>query len=381
MSRPVKVGVVGCGAISAQYLKMAARLPVLEMAACADLDADRARARAQEFGIPRVLPVGDLLRDPEIEVVLNLTVPKAHFPIAMAALEHGKHTFAEKPLGVSRNEGRLILEEAARRGLRVGCAPDTFLGAGIQTARKALDDGLIGRPVAFTAFMLCRGHEHWHPSPEFYYELGGGPMFDMGPYYLTALLNLLGPIRRLSGIATVAIPERTITSQPKHGKRVAVETPDHVCGLIEFEAGAAGPLVTSFAVRHPVYDSKLPIVIYGTEGALKVPDPNGFDGVPQVRREGDEDWQELPHAFPTGYGRSIGLADMADAIRNNRPHRCSAEQAFAVLDAMQGFLDSSASGHAVTPELRCERSAPMPPGRSSGSSKRFGEGNDLFSAP
>lgn len=366
MVQPVKVGVVGCGAISAQYFRAAARLPVLEMAACADLDPDRARARADEFAVPRVLSVDDLLLDPEIEVVLNLTVPRAHFPIAMAALERGKHTFSEKPLGVNREEGRLILEEAKRRGLRVGCAPDTFLGAGIQTARKAIDDGLIGRPVAFTALMLNRGHEHWHPSPEFYYETGGGPMFDMGPYYLTALLNLLGPIRRLSGLATVAIPERTITSRPKHGKKISVETPDHVCGLIEFQCGAAGALLTSFAVRHAVYDAKLPIVIYGTEGALQVPDPNTFDGVPQIRREGEDEWQELPHAFRTGYGRSIGLADMADAIRGGRPHRCSAEQAFTVLDAMQGFLDSSEEGLAIKPAIPYERPAPMPVGSAFG---------------
>jgi predicted dehydrogenase len=357
---PVRVGVVGCGAISAAYFKMAAQLPHLQMAACADLDREKAQARAEEFAVPRVLEVDELLRDPGIEVVLNLTVPKAHLPIALAALEHGKHTFAEKPLGVNREEGRRILDAAAAAGLRVGCAPDTFMGAGIQTARKVIDDGLIGKPVAFTAFMMCRGHEHWHPSPEFYYEVGGGPMFDMGPYYLTALLNLLGPIRRLFGMATIAIPERTITSQPKHGKKVAVETPDHLCGLVEFEQGAAGTIVTSFAVRQPVYDGKLPITIYGTEGALKVPDPNTFDGVPQLRREGEADWTHVPHSFVTGYGRAIGLADMARAIRTGRPHRCSGEQAFAVLDAMQGFLDSSESGCQVTASLAYRRPAPMP---------------------
>lgn len=359
MAEKVRVGVIGCGAISAAYFKMAARLPILQMAACADLDPDRARARAEEFGVPRVLGVEELLADPEIEVVLNLTVPKAHAPLAVAALEHGKHTFAEKPLGVNREEGRRILETARERGLRVGCAPDTFLGAGIQTARRALDTGLIGRPVAFTGFMMGRGHEHWHPSPEFYYVIGGGPMFDMGPYYLTALLNLLGPVRRLSGMASIAIPERTVTSPPKYGKQIRVETPDHLCGTLEFESGAAGTLITSFAVRQPVYDGKSPIVIYGTEGALKVPDPNTFDGAVFIRREADEEWQELPPAFVTGYGRAIGLADMAQAIRSGRPHRCSAEQAFTVLDVMQGFLDSSASGEAVKPEIPYERPAPM----------------------
>ncbi len=206
MPEPVNVGVIGCGALSAAYFKMAPRLPILRMAACADLDLQRARARAEEFGVPRACSVEELLADPAIELVLNLTVPKAHVPIALRALAAGKHTYAEKPLGVHRTEGEALLRAMRESGLRVGCAPDTVLGAGIQTARRLLDDGAIGRPVAFTAFMMGPGHEHWHPSPEFYYEIGGGPMFDMGPYYLTALLHLLGPIRRLSGMAAIAIP-------------------------------------------------------------------------------------------------------------------------------------------------------------------------------
>jgi predicted dehydrogenase len=360
--QPAGIGVVGCGAISAAYLRMAPKLPILRMAACADLDVERARARAEEFGIPRVLSVEELVRDPEVEIVLNLTVPKAHVPVALQALEHGKHTYAEKPLGIDREEGRQVLEAAGRLGLRVGCAPDTFLGAGIQTARKLIDDGAIGRPVAFTASMLCPGHESWHPSPEFYYEAGGGPMFDMGPYYLTALLNLLGPVRRASGMASIAIPERTITSQPKHGKQIRVETPDHLCGMLEFESGVVGTLVTSFATRFAPYDGKLPITVFGTDGTLKVPDPNGFDGTVYLRRVGDEEWSEAPHAFPTGYGRAVGLADMAHALRSGRPHRASGEQAFAVLDLMQGFLDSSEAGRCVTPVTRYERPAPMPTG-------------------
>jgi predicted dehydrogenase len=333
---------------------------MLEMAACADLDPEKAHARAAEFGVPRVLTVDELLADPEIEVVLNLTVPKAHAPVALRALRQGKHTFAEKPLGIDRAEGRAILELAAQLGLRVGCAPDTFLGAGIQTARQVLDQGLIGHPIAFTAFMMGRGHESWHPSPEFYYEVGGGPMFDMGPYYLTALLNLLGPVRRITGAASIAIPERTITSRPKYGKKIMVETPDHLCGTLEFTGGAVGTLITSFAIAHPDYDRKFPITLYGTDGALRVPDPNTFDGPVQVRGLADAEWREVPPAFLTGYGRAIGLADMAQAIRSGRPHRCSGEQAFTVLDLMQGFQDSAASGHSYEPLLAYERPAPMP---------------------
>jgi predicted dehydrogenase len=360
LNEPVRVGIVGCGAISAAYLKMAAQLSVLDVVACADLDPAKAQARAMEFGVPRLLSVSELLDDPEIEVVLNLTVPKAHAAVAVQALHRGKHTFAEKPLGIDRAEGRAILEAAAAAGLRVGCAPDTFLGAGIQTARQVIDQGGIGRPVAFTAFMMGRGHESWHPSPEFYYEAGGGPMFDMGPYYLTALLNLLGPVRRITGATSIAIPERTITSQPKYGKTLRVETPDHVCGTLEFTGGAIGTIITSFAITHADYDRKFPITIYGTDGALKVPDPNTFDGAVQVRRVADAEWRDIPHTFVTGYGRAVGLADMAQAIRSGRSHRCSGEQAFTVLDLMQGFLDSAASGCAYEPVLPYERPAAMP---------------------
>jgi predicted dehydrogenase len=339
---------------------MAKNFPIVEIAACSDLDLDRAKSKAKEFGVPRVCEADELLRDPSIQIILNLTVPKAHVPVGLAAIEAGKHTYAEKPLGVNREEGRKLLEAARRRGVRIGCAPDTFMGAGIQTARKLIDDGAIGRPVAFTAFMLCPGHEAWHPSPEFYYEVGGGPMFDMGPYYLTALLNLLGPVKRLMGATSIAIPERTITSEAKRGKKVTVETPDHVCGMIEFENGAIGQIMTSFATRFGVYDGKQPITIYGTEGTMKVPDPNQFDGPVYLRRKDQEDWREMPPAVVTGYGRSVGLADMAYAIRSGREHRCSAEQAFAVLDLMQGFLDSSAAGKALEPAIAYQRPQPMP---------------------
>jgi predicted dehydrogenase len=359
MADKVNIGVVGCGAISGAYFGMARNLPVLNMVACADLDRAKAEARAAEFGVPRVESVDELLADPDVQVVLNLTVPKAHAPLALQALANGKHTFAEKPFGVNAKEGWAVLEAAQAAGLRVGCAPDTFLGAGLQTARKLLDDGAIGQPVACTAFMMCRGHETWHPSPEFYYEVGGGPMFDMGPYYLTALLNLLGPVKRYAGMANIAIPERVITSQPKHGKRITVETPDHLCGLLEFANGVVGTIIQSFATMFPTNGA--PITIYGTEGTMRVPDPNAFDGPVSLRRPGDDDWVEMPHTFVKGYGRAVGLADMCTALAGSgRPHRCSGEQAFAVLDLMAGFLGSAASGQFLTPEIRYERPAPMP---------------------
>jgi len=355
----VKVGVIGCGAISGAYLGMAKGFKIVEITACADIEIDRAKSKAKEFGISRACSVDELLNDPSIELVLNLTVPKVHVPVSLAALGAGKHVYAEKPFGIDREEGRKVIELAKQKGLKVGCAPDTFMGAGIQTARKLIEEGAIGRPVAFTAFMMGRGHESWHPSPEFYYQSGGGPMFDMGPYYLTALLQLLGPIRRLTGSATIAIPERTITSQPKHGQRITVETPDHICGTMDFESGCSGVIIQTFATWHPQYDGNQPITIYGTEGTLKVPDPNTFDGPVSIAGAGDKAFREVPARFKTGYGRSIGAADMAYAIRSNRAFRANGDQAFLVLDLMAGFLDSARTGQAHMPTISYEKPAPM----------------------
>lgn len=347
--KPMTVGVIGCGKISDQYLGEAKKFPILNIVAVADLNRAVAEKQAAAYGVPRVLSVDELIADPAIDITLNLTIPAAHADIAIRSLEAGKHTFAEKPLGVNRAEGERILEAAKRTGKRVGCAPDTFLGSGVQTARKLIDDGAIGRPVAFTAFMMSRGHEHWHPSPAFYYAPGGGPMFDMGPYYLTALLQLLGPMKRVSGFASIAIPERTITSNsPLKGQTIAVTTPDHVAGTIEFANGCVGTIVQSFATRAAQYEGKYPIQIFGDKGTILAPDPNRFDETVRLCQFGEKDaYVDAPTTAVTGYGRAVGLADMASAIRANRPHRASLEQAFAVLDAMQGFLDSSTTGRAV----------------------------------
>ncbi|HEV8606696.1 MAG TPA: Gfo/Idh/MocA family oxidoreductase [Tepidisphaeraceae bacterium] len=356
MSDRVRVGIVGCGAISGAYLKFSRAFPILEIVACSDIDPQRAQAKAAEFEVPQVLSVDDLLESADLDIVLNLTIPRAHADITGRALACGRHVFSEKPLAITTAQGKEILESAKLRQLRLGCAPDTFMGAGIQTARKLIDEGAIGRPLAFTAFMMCPGHEHWHPNPEFFYEPGGGPMFDMGPYYLTALLNFFGPIRRIMGAASIAIPERTILA----GARIAVQTPDHVCGTIEFKNGVMGTLITSFATRFPQYDANQPITIYGTDGTLKVPDPNMFDGPVHLRRKDDPEFAEMPHTFPVGYGRSVGLADMAHALRSARPHRANGEQAYAVLEAMEAFLESSKQGRAIEPQAKYERPEPMP---------------------
>jgi predicted dehydrogenase len=356
MDQSLRIGLVGCGAISGSYLTHAREFPVLQFTACSDLGVERAKAKALEFQVPRVFSVDEILRDPDVDVILNLTVPKAHAEISLAALKAGKHVYSEKPLGISFAEGQAILAAASSKNLRVGCAPDTFLGAGLQTARKLIDDGAIGRPVTFTAFMMCPGHEHWHPNPQFFYESGGGPMFDMGPYYLTALLNCFGPIRRISGAASIAIPERTSLA----GSKIEVQTPDHICGTIEFQNGVVGTIITSFATRFPQYDMTQPITIYGTDGTLKVPDPNVFDGPVHLRRKDDADFQPVPHAFHGGYGRSVGLADMAYSLQSGRPHRASAEQAYAVLAAMEAFLESSKRGKAIELRTTYQRPQPMP---------------------
>lgn len=360
MNEKLKIGLIGCGAISGAYLKFSKLFPLLDITACADLDPQKSAARAAEFQIPKSCSPGQLLTDPSIDIVLNLTIPAAHAAVSLQALSAGKHVFCEKPLATTLPEARKVLDTAQSKNLRVGCAPDTFLGSALQTARKLIDDGVIGRPLAFTAFMMGKGHEHWHPNPEFFYEPGAGPMFDMGPYYLTALVNLLGPIKRITGAASIAIPERTITSDPKKGRTFTVQTPDHICGTIEFDNGCIGTIITSFAIPIPAYDEAHPITLYGTEGTLKIPDPNLFDGSVLLRRTTDPDFHPVLPAFPQGFGRAVGLADLAHALRSNRPHRATGAQAFLVLEAMQAFLDSARTGRSVAPATPYQRPAPMP---------------------
>ena len=357
--KPGRIGVIGCGNISGIYFKTCKTFRTIDVIACADAVPERAQAKAEEQGI-RALSVDQLLRNPDIDIVLNLTVPKAHAEVALMALEAGKHVYSEKPLATNRAEGKRIIEFARSKGLRVGSAPDTFLGAGLQTCRKLIDDGWIGKPVAATGFMMCHGHESWHPDPEFYYEAGGGPMFDMGPYYLTALVSLLGPVTRLCGSAQSGFAERVISSEKKFGKRIPVETPTHIAGVMDFRDGVVATLVTSF----DVWGANLPpIEIYGTEGSLAVPDPNNFGGTVSVRRMGSKEWTAMPHSHGFAENsRGIGVADMASAIESGRPHRASGELAYHVLDVMEGFLDASRDSAYYRPESSAERPAPLPLG-------------------
>lgn len=362
--KTLRAGVIGCGAISAAYFRGCAIYDSLKIVACADLDHGRAKARAAEFGVPRALSVDALVADPEVDLVINLTVPQAHAPVCRAALEAGKHAYVEKPLALNRDDAGALLALAEARGLRLGCAPDTFLGAGIQTSRLAVDTGLIGTPVAAVAFCCGHGHESWHPSPQFYYQKGGGPLFDMGPYYLTALVNLLGPARRVAASTRTTFATRTITSQPLAGTVIPVETPTHLAGTVDFESGAIASIVMSFDMWH----HNLPrIELYGSEGSLVVPDPNHFDGPVLLRRHDEKEWRTVAPRHTAGIGRGTGVADMAAAILASRPHRASGALAAHVVDIMQAFDESSTSGRHVVLSSRVERPAAMPldlpPGR------------------
>jgi len=356
----IKIGVIGCGNISPIYFTNLKKFDFLQVAACSDLLIERAKARANEYKIPKACSVKELLADPEIKVVLNLTIPIVHAEVDLQILTAGKHSYAEKPLAANRNDGKKVMSEAKKRSLRVGSAPDTFLGGGIQTCRKLIDDGFIGKPVAGTSFMLCHGHETWHPDPDFYYQKGGGPMFDMGPYYLTALINLLGPVKRVAASTKMTFPERLITSQPKNGTIIKVNTTTHLAGVMDFANGAIVSMITSF----DVWSAGLPCIeIYGTEGCIRVPDPNGFGGPVVVFKKGSKAWAETPlsHGYSEN-SRGLGVADMAKAIISERKHRASGDMAFHVLDIMQSYDESSDAGRHIEIKSTCERPQALPAG-------------------
>ncbi len=367
---PVPTAVIGCGNISSIYLENAAKWDILDLRACANRTLARAQSQAAKYRVPRAVPITDVLADPEIELIINLTTPDVHAKIGLAALRAGKSVYNEKPLAISREDGRLLLAEADARGLRVGCAPDTFLGGGLQTCRHLVDAGEIGMPVAATAFMFIQGPEAWHPDPGFLYRVGAGPLFDIGPYYLTALISLLGPVHRATGSARITYSERTIGSGPKQGQNIPVETPTHVASILDFASGPVATLVTSFDVAVSagaalsLYDVGGALLeIQGTSGTLSMPDPNLFGGPVRLRRQGETDWREIPltHAH-TGDDRGLGVADLAYALRTGRPHRANGELAYHVLDVMHAVLEASSLGQHIEVISTCERPAPLPAG-------------------
>lgn len=368
-----KVGIIGCGVISDIYIQNSKKFDNYEVVACADAARTRAAAKAAEYGIAKVLTVEELLKDPEIEVVLNLTNPQAHAEIDIAALRAGKHVYSEKPLAVSLAEGKSIL--AAQGDRLLGCAPDTFLGGRLQTFRTLLDAGSIGSIVGGFLSMANHGHEGWHPGPEFYYKKGAGPLFDMGPYYLTALVTLLGPVLRVTGMARTSFPQRVITSEPLSGQRIDVEVPTHLAATLEMAGGALITLVLSF----DVWDSHLPrFELYGSEGTISLSDadplagPNIFGGVLDVRHREESDWSGFPASLPrkpkatdwkvvapefayNENSRGVGLADMVAALQKGRRPRADGSIAFHVLEVMHGILESAESGTAYRLTSTCER--------------------------
>ncbi|MCY4136981.1 MAG: Gfo/Idh/MocA family oxidoreductase [Rhodobacteraceae bacterium] len=358
---PVRIGLIGCGVISGDYLGAAATFDVLRFVGCADIDASAAHRTEERFGVP-AMSVDELLGRDDVEVILNLTIPAAHAAVNLAAIEAGKHAYCEKPFGLDVAEGERVLEAADAAGLRVGCAPDTFLGGGHQTVRRLIDAGVVGTPVAATAFMMKLGHEIWHPNPAFYYQPGGGPLFDMGPYYLTALVHALGPVRRVAAITNRGRATRTVGSGPRRGESIDVEVDTHTTGTLEFVSGVVATVVMSFDVH---LHSNHFIEIHGVDASLSAPDPNCFGGVVRVSSGREWEDQELTHGY-TDDIRSIGLADMSVGIRTGREHRCNGRLAQHILEIMDAFDRSSAEGRHIDVLSRPVRPAPLPQGLAHG---------------
>jgi predicted dehydrogenase len=357
---PVRVGVVGLGTISDIYLtNMTTRFANLDVVACADLVRERAEAQAAKYGVPNVLPVEELIASPDVELVLNLTIPAAHYEIARKGIERGKSVYSEKPLATVSSEGQELVDLARANGVLVGAAPDTFLGAGIQTCRRLIDEGAIGEPVGAATCFASHGNEHWHPNPAFSYQPGGGPVFNHGPYYLTALVALLGPIRDVAGNARTSFPTRTISSQPLAGQTITVETPTFINAVFTFESGP----VASFTATYDVWATERPkFEIYGSEGTLSVPDPNTFGGPVRLYRRETREWEGIPldWGFDTN-SRGLGLSDFALAMREGRPARAGAELANHVLELMEATETAGDAARTITLSTRCDRPAPLDP--------------------
>jgi len=366
------VGIIGCGNISAAYLRLGPLFKALEMRAVADIDTEAAKSRAAEYGV-RAESVEDLLAAKDIDVVVNLTVPDAHFTVTKAILEGGKHAYSEKPLVLTLAEGEQLRGLADGKGLRIGSAPDTFLGGAHQLARARIDDGLIGDVVAGTCHVMSHGMEHWHPNPDFFFLPGAGPVLDVGPYYVTNLIQMIGPVTRVAALTSAATSTRTIlTEGPRKGEEIPVKTPTNIHALLDFANGATITLSASWDVwahRHANME------LYGTEGSLFVPDPNFFGGtVEHAGRDGRiaalDGWDHpfgIPNEDHAKHGplanyRTAGLADMAQAIVEDRPHRCSLELAIHAVDVMTSILKSGETGHFVDLSTTCERPAALSPG-------------------
>lgn len=359
MGNGIPIGVIGCGNISDAYFKALPAFPGVRLAAASDLDKAKAKVKAEQYGF-RAMTTEELLADPSIAVVINLTTPEFHTAVNRRILEAGKHAYTEKPFGLDRESGRDVLKLAAAKGLQTGGAPDTFLGGAHQTCRHLIDSGAIGQVVSGTAFMQCHGHEGWHPNPAFYYRRGGGPLFDMGPYYLTALVNLLGPVAEVAAFGGRAFAEREITAPAASQTSCPVEVDTHVAAVLHFASGA----IVNLAMSFDVWKHTLPCIeLHGTAGSLSVPDPNCFGGEVRLYQPHLAEWAKvkLTHGF-TDNMRGIGAADLARSLSGGVPTRASGKLAYHILDVMCSIADSAKAGSFVKLESTCERPAPLPAG-------------------
>ena len=355
----LKAGLIGCGNISGAYLRNKDVFSHLRVVKCASRRDESARAAAERFGLQAV-SVDALLRDPEIDVILNLTTPDVHTEIDLRALESGKHIYSEKPFAITREDGRTVLRLASEKGLRVGCAPDTFLGGGHQTCRKIIDGGAVGRITGGCAVMAYRGPESWHPNSGFYYKRGGGPLMDMGPYYISALVNLLGPVKLVAGFGSRAVDLR-LGRDANLGKTYPVEVDTHIAAVLEFASGTVINLTMSFDVFRLSAQMQNCIELWGLDGAIHTPDPNMFSGEVRFAKAGSgSEWETAENPFLYNDNmRLIGLADMAAGIELGRPHRCSGELAYHVTDVMCSILESAEKRQVISVESTCVRPAPL----------------------
>ncbi|SPF77442.1 Gfo/Idh/MocA family protein [Pseudoprimorskyibacter insulae] len=361
------IGVIGCGNISAAYMKLAPLFGGIEMRACADLNEDAAKARAEEFGL-RAETIDGLLAADDIDIIVNLTIPAAHFEVSKRVLEAGKHVYSEKPFVLTLEEGAELARIAGEKGLRVGSAPDTFFGGSHQLARSLVDNGAVGKISSGTCFVQSPGMEMWHPNPDFFFQPGGGPVLDLGPYYISNLVQLLGPVKRVCAMASSASEYRTITSQPRNGEKIKVETPTTIHSVLQFESGAQILYGTSWDVWQHGHSN---MELYGATGTIHVPDPNFFGG--EVRMTNKSAFVNAPgwdhplgvpnsvdgRGTPQANYRCAGLADMAQAVSAGRPHRCSLEFSLHVVEVMTSILKSGETGQFIEMTTTCDRPAAL----------------------
>ncbi len=363
MSKTLGIGVIGCGNISAAYMRLAPRFRGIEMRACADMNPDAAAARAAEFGL-RAETVEGLMAAKDIDVIVNLTIPAAHFAVSKQVLEAGKHVYSEKPFVLTLEEGRELARIAAAKGLRVGSAPDTFLGGAHQLARALIDTGAVGQITSGTCFVQGPGMEMWHPNPDFFFQPGGGPVLDMGPYYISNLVQLLGPVKRVAAMSAKGQEYRTISSKPRAGEKIKVETPTTVHAVLQFHSGAQVTFCASWDVWEQSHTN---MELYGQAGTLHIPDPNFFGGEVRMTKkqafvnampQWDHPFSEINDNGQANY-RTAGLADMAQAILAGRPHRCSLEFALHVVDVMTSILASGEEGKFIDISTTCDQPAAL----------------------